>query len=295
MAYTDITNYSSPNFTSGRQGRAMDKIVLHWWGDPNTNPSFEGVISHLCNPSVQASAHLVVTGTGRRCAQLVDDKDTAWHAGDWEANLTSIGIEADPRCRNEDYDVLAEVIADYWIYYKKKLPLYRHRDFSATQCNGNYDMDRIRAEAEAWYKKKTNQAVEEPAKPETPKEPEEQEPTNPVPPKEDENTNNEDDNGGNMDDTQNATGLTQEEFEAMQNKTELTEVDGWKPVVPDKIRLVIYVFGAVGLPVVTAVYQILAVNGTIPANIAIQMITIIGTCIGSIASAFGIAHFTRSK
>lgn len=147
MAYKEITSRNSPNFTSGRQGKKIDKIVIHWWGDPNTKPSTLGVVNVLCNPSRQASAHFVVSGTNREVYQIVNDKDTAWHAGDWNTNLTSLGIECDPRCRNEDYDVIAEVIADLWKYYGK-LPLYPHKKFMATRCPGNYDLNRLAKLAE---------------------------------------------------------------------------------------------------------------------------------------------------
>ncbi len=40
----------------------------------------------------ESSAHYQVEASGR-VGQLVGDGDTAWHAGDWDANLQSIGIE----------------------------------------------------------------------------------------------------------------------------------------------------------------------------------------------------------
>lgn len=144
MAYTEITNRTSPNFWRGRSAK-ISGLTIHWWGDPKTNPTAEGVVNWLCNPASQASAHFVITGTGRRVWQLVNDADTAWHAT--AGNPSTIGLELDPRCRNEDYDVAAEVIADLWRYYGK-LPLYPHRHWNATQCPGNYDLARLQREAE---------------------------------------------------------------------------------------------------------------------------------------------------
>mgnify|MGYP003477921858 CR=1 FL=1 len=148
MAYNEINNIDSPNFTSGRGGKKVDRIVIHWWDDPARNPSAEGVVATLTNPSRQASAHYVITGTGRRAWCLVAESDTAWHAGDFDINQRSIGLECDPRCRNEDYDVVAEVIADLWRYYGK-IPLTPHRQYSSTACPGNYDLARLQREAEA--------------------------------------------------------------------------------------------------------------------------------------------------
>lgn len=157
MAYNEITSKNSPNYTPGRQGTAISGITIHWWGDPSTNPTIEGVASWLCNPAAGTSAHIIATGAGRKVYQIVNDADTAWHAGTWAANLSTIGIECDPRCRQEDYDVVAEVIADLWRAYGK-LPLYPHKRWFSTACPGNYDISRLQKLAEQKYSgKSTNQ------------------------------------------------------------------------------------------------------------------------------------------
>lgn len=149
MSYKHETQYDSPNFTTAAdaprvwgRSRTIDAIAIHWWGDPNTNPSYEGVIATLCNPNRGASAHFVVTGTGRRAAQLVNLSDASWATN--SANPYTISIECDPRCRDEDYDVVAEVISQIWDAYGYK-PLVPHRQFVATQCPGNYDLARLEA------------------------------------------------------------------------------------------------------------------------------------------------------
>lgn len=142
--YNEITNRTSPNKWVG--GNTIKGITIHWWGDPNNNPTAEGVVNWLCNPNSQVSAHFVITGTGRRVWQLVADNDRAWHA--MSGNNSTLGLELDPRCRDEDYDVAAEVIADLWRYYGK-LPLYRHSHWVSTACPGNYDLGRLQSLAEA--------------------------------------------------------------------------------------------------------------------------------------------------
>jgi N-acetyl-anhydromuramyl-L-alanine amidase AmpD len=44
------------------------------------------------NPRAEASANYVVSSSGR-VAQMVPDRDIAWHAGNWAYNASSIGIE----------------------------------------------------------------------------------------------------------------------------------------------------------------------------------------------------------
>ena len=162
MAYQELTQFNSPNYTPGRGGNSIQGETGHHWGDPRNNPQFEGVVAWLCKPRSQVSAHYVVTGTGRRVACLVDLGNTAWHAGNWTGNTTTIGIEMDPRCRDEDYDTAAELIADLWMWHGRK-PLYPHRHWTSTQCPGNYDMARLEREAEAWYRRKTQPAAPAPA------------------------------------------------------------------------------------------------------------------------------------
>lgn len=145
MSYKFLTQYNSPNFSKGCNSRKM--IIIHWWDDPAKNPSFEGVIATLCNPARQASAHFVATGTDRRVACLVNLDDTAWHAGTYSGynpNPDSIGIECDPRCRPEDYDVVAELIANIRSAYGD-LPLYGHNKFVNTTCPGDWNLARLDA------------------------------------------------------------------------------------------------------------------------------------------------------
>lgn len=155
MAYNYITQYDSPNYTAGRQGNAISSITIHWWDDPSKGPTFEGIVGWLCNPASQVSAHYVVTGTDRRVACIVDPANIAWHAGNWVGNQTSIGIECDPRCRDEDYDVIAELVAELRKTYGD-LPLRPHRSWTTTSCPGNYDLGRI----DRMAREKAGQTVE---------------------------------------------------------------------------------------------------------------------------------------
>lgn len=170
MAYNYITAHNAKSFTSGRQGKSWDgTVVIHWWGDPRQNPTAEGVVRYF-ETSAPTSAHYVVTGTGRKVYHLVNNWDTAYHAGNWDVNLRSIGIECDPRCRDEDYDVLAELLANIWKDTGREPILIRHRDVVATACPGNYDIDRIDREMKAKYQALKNPAPApkvEPPKPAT--------------------------------------------------------------------------------------------------------------------------------
>lgn len=147
MSYKYETQYNSPNFTPAAKAmaawgkpRTIEKIAIHWWGDPATNPSYKGVINTLINPARGASAHYVATGTNRSVACLVSPKDASWATN--SANPYTISIECDPRCREEDYDVVAELIAQIRDAYGD-LPLVPHNQFSNTRCPGNYNLSEL--------------------------------------------------------------------------------------------------------------------------------------------------------
>lgn len=137
----NISWIGSPNYTSGRQGASVDKIVCHWMA--GTLASTDSVFQ---NTTRQTSAHYGV-GQGGNVHQYVKESDTAWHAGSWDANISSIGIEHEggPTIAITDsvYDTSAELIASIWKRLGRTVPLVRHNSIIATQCPGTLDLDRL--------------------------------------------------------------------------------------------------------------------------------------------------------
>jgi len=190
----DVTR-NSPNYTPEAsakavfgQPRVIKGITIHHWGDPKLNPSFEGVRDYLCRNGGNTSAHVVATGTGRKVACIVNYNDVAWHSGNATGNATTIGIECDPRCRDEDYDVVAEVVADIRSAFGD-VPIYSHNMWVSTSCPGNYDIDRIdklsytKYSADEWGKggDKTPQQIPAPLPPTpAPKPPTQSQPPSPT-------------------------------------------------------------------------------------------------------------------
>jgi N-acetyl-anhydromuramyl-L-alanine amidase AmpD len=79
---------SPANYTVSDRGLGdINRIVIHV-----AEGGFASTYQWFKNPAAQASAHYVVSSTGR-IAQMVPERDIAWHAGNWAYNLTSIGIE----------------------------------------------------------------------------------------------------------------------------------------------------------------------------------------------------------
>ncbi|OIV36635.1 N-acetylmuramoyl-L-alanine amidase [Mangrovactinospora gilvigrisea] len=67
---------------------AIDRVVVHV-----TQGSFTGALNLFADPSREVSAHYVVRSRDGHVAQTVREIDVAFHAGNWNWNNRSIGIE----------------------------------------------------------------------------------------------------------------------------------------------------------------------------------------------------------
>jgi N-acetyl-anhydromuramyl-L-alanine amidase AmpD len=77
-------------FWKGREGHKVDKVLIH----VAQSSTLSGVESWFGTPGngCKTSAHYII-GQAGEIVQCVSEADTAYHAGDWQWNLTSIGIE----------------------------------------------------------------------------------------------------------------------------------------------------------------------------------------------------------
>lgn len=164
------------HFTPGRAG-TINKIVLHHNAG---NLTIRGCYNVWQDR--EASAHYQVQSDGR-IGQLVWDKDTAWHAGDFNANATSIGIEhAD--CQTRPWLISAaclengaHLVAALCKYYKLGRPtwmknVFPHSHFSATECPASIAGSQNAAymkRAQEWYDAMTKgSSAPKPSKPSKP-------------------------------------------------------------------------------------------------------------------------------
>lgn len=81
---------SSSNYTAANRESDynINYVIIHV-----TQGSYSGTVSWFQNPSAQVSAHYVVRSSDGQITQSVREKDIAWHAGNWDYNTWSIGIE----------------------------------------------------------------------------------------------------------------------------------------------------------------------------------------------------------
>ena len=155
MAYQELTQFNSPNYTPESQvpyiygmPRTIDGVTYHWWGDPAQQPQFMGIVNWLCRADGNSSAHVV--GETGRVAWIVDTANAAWHAGNARGNATTVGYECNPRLTDGDYETMGEFHYDMEKAYDKRLPIYVHKEWTPTSCSP-IDKNRIRAIADRFH------------------------------------------------------------------------------------------------------------------------------------------------
>lgn len=155
--YADVDCILDKHYSEGRYGSSIEFIVVHYNA---ANLTTEGCYSVW--QTRQASAHYQVEESGR-VGQLVWDRNTAWHASNWNANTKSIGIEhanrSDGTISDACLDAGAHLVAALCKRYGLGRPewnvnVFPHNHFAATSCPGEIDGSQNAAymsAAQHWY------------------------------------------------------------------------------------------------------------------------------------------------
>lgn len=81
---------SSRNFTASRR---PSTYPINYWVNHVVQGSYASCVSWFQNSSAAASTHFVARSSDGEITQMVLKKDVAWHAGNWDYNCWSLGIE----------------------------------------------------------------------------------------------------------------------------------------------------------------------------------------------------------
>lgn len=135
-------NYYTPAQALSEWGRArkITGVTIHWWNTPDKAGTHDSTAAYLAREGGGTSAHYVVSKG--RVTRLVEPKNAAWHAYP-AGNAATIGIECDPRDIPGTLPTIAALIQDLEKTYGS-LRIYRHKDWSATSCPGDYS-DQVQA------------------------------------------------------------------------------------------------------------------------------------------------------
>lgn len=132
---------NSANYTKGRQGRSIDYLVVHYTGGSKTaEGAARANTIYFGRERVGASAHYFIDD-GYTIWNSVREEDTAWHAGNWNINTRSIGIEV---CSAGEFTG-REIERLSWLIQhlmqKYNIPasrVIRHYDSNGKHCPAHY-------------------------------------------------------------------------------------------------------------------------------------------------------------
>ena len=133
------------NFTVGRGGTPIRRFIVH-----ATQGSLQSAANRFNNPSSSVSAHYGIDKYGN-IEQYVDDSDTAYHAGNWQINQDSIGIELEDMLdgvepTDEQYEAIAWLIQAKSRLYSivpSDSTIEPHKRYRATLCPGDTNVNKI--------------------------------------------------------------------------------------------------------------------------------------------------------
>ncbi|RME26267.1 MAG: hypothetical protein D6798_07075, partial [Deltaproteobacteria bacterium] len=86
--YQFVPAHSSNYSDYSRTASDISYVIIH-----TVQGSYAGCISWFQDSSANVSAHYVVRSSDGQVTQMVAEEDVAWHAGNWDYNLASVGIE----------------------------------------------------------------------------------------------------------------------------------------------------------------------------------------------------------
>ena len=125
----------SSNYTDGRGGHSINWFLVHV-----VEGSYESCVSWFQDPDADASTHYVIENASNpEVTQMVEENDTAWHAGDWGYNQHSLGIEHEgytdqTNFKDGTYEKSAEIAQ--WAAETYSFPL-RVRRYDIAPCDAD--------------------------------------------------------------------------------------------------------------------------------------------------------------
>ncbi|GFH39859.1 peptidoglycan recognition protein family protein [Lactococcus insecticola] len=153
--YSDLITSANPNVMNSSPERAkIDRIVIHHNATTNKDVAMN---TWLKGGAANTSAHYeIADGEIIGC---VGENFTAWHAGNWDMNLRSIGLEHKNSTMAPSWQVSeatmnasAKLIADICKRYAipiDRTHIIKHSEVYATACPGGLNIDELVKRAKA--------------------------------------------------------------------------------------------------------------------------------------------------
>lgn len=136
MNIVEFIQASGANYTSGRGGRAIDGMAVHYTA---TSASAHNSLVYFSRPGAQASAHLFVDKDGA-IRQSVRFEDTAWAVGNWTENQRTVSVEV-VGTRGDFTEAQVAALAEIYAYPRATYGIarvIRHYDVTGKRCPAPY-------------------------------------------------------------------------------------------------------------------------------------------------------------
>ncbi|MEK0098191.1 N-acetylmuramoyl-L-alanine amidase [Streptomyces sp. A475] len=133
---------STSNYTASSRPTSypLNYVIIHV-----TQETYTDALAIFQNPAKQVSAHYVVRSSDGHIAQCVRERNIAWHAGNWDYNTRSIGIEHEGWVDQPEYftDALYQSSADLTaaICVKYGIPMDREHILGHVEVPGTDHTD----------------------------------------------------------------------------------------------------------------------------------------------------------
>ncbi|USI66799.1 N-acetylmuramoyl-L-alanine amidase [Lactococcus petauri] len=155
--YSKYATSINPNIMNSSSERSkIDRIVIHHNATTNKDVAMN---TWLQGGAANTSAHYEITPT--EIIGCVGEEQTAWHSGDWNMNLRSIGLEhvnetgaPNWTVSDDTLDKSAHLIADICQRYgfePNATTVIPHRSVTATDCPGGIDINKLIELARGYY------------------------------------------------------------------------------------------------------------------------------------------------
>lgn len=134
---------------------ARDGITVHWWGDGTGADNHDNIVRYLNGKGAQGQAPTAnYVLSDNKITECVAPENVAWTSGN--GNPTTIGVETQPTLNAEGYKKWGWLVMTLEKRFGKTLRLYPHNYWGSTQCPGTLSLDRIRQEADKWWRGEYN-------------------------------------------------------------------------------------------------------------------------------------------
>lgn len=139
--------WDTPEQALKRYGRySREGITIHWWGGGEGADKHDAIVNYFQDKAHAGIKSVNYVLSDNKITCMVEPDQVAWCST--KGNPTTISIECQPTLGDEGYKRLGWLIRTLEAKYGRRMTLYPHKFWNATDCPGTISLDRARQEAD---------------------------------------------------------------------------------------------------------------------------------------------------